>query len=326
MPPNPRLQARPADRSLDLASTALVVIDMQRDFLEAGGFGEALGNDVSQLNGIVPAVRRLLTAFRAAGLPVIHTLEGHRPDLSDCPPAKRAHGAPGMRIGDPGPMGRILVLGEPGNGPIPACLPLPGETVIEKPGKGAFYRTNLEDHLRSRGIATLVLCGVTAEVCVQTTAREAADRGFEVILAEDATASYVPGFHEAVVSMVISQGGIVGWAARTDDLLWAVLSAGTWKSRVRWTELRPGLQKASLGVASDGWEAAFLAYEPGAQAPRHRHTGTEHLVMLAGSQQDEVGSYGAGASVTNRTGTEHAVASPGGCELFIDWESPVEFL
>lgn len=320
------LRARPVARELDPAVTALVVIDMQRDFLEPGGFGEALGNDVGRLSGIVPAVRRLLAAFRASGLPVFHTVEGHRPDLSDCPPAKRAKGAPGLRIGDPGPMGRILILGEHGNAPIEACVPRPGERVIAKPGKGAFYRTDLEAELTARGITTVVLCGVTAEVCVQTTAREACDRGFEVILVEDATASYIEGFREAVVEMVVSQGGIVGWSTLTDDLVYSLLSAGLWRPRVTWSELRPGLQKASLGVEPDGWEAAFLSYQPGAFAPLHRHRGTEHLIVLEGSQADHRGPYYAPTTVTNLSGTEHRVDSPDGCLLFIDWEAPVEFL
>jgi nicotinamidase-related amidase len=321
-----RFPARPQEEVFDMDETALLVIDMQRDFLEPGGFGAALGNDVSLLSSIIPCVRRLISAFRIAGLEVIHTVEGHRPDLSDCPAEKLAKGKPGLRIGDPGPMGRILILGEPGNAPVAACTPLAHEKVIEKPGKGAFYRTDLENHLRSRGVQTLVICGVTAEVCVQTTAREAADRGFRVILVSDATASYIPAFKDAVIEMVVSQGGIVGSASLSKDLLFALLSAQTWKYSVEWAPLRPGLEKASLGVAEDGWEAAFLRYQPGAQAPRHRHTGTETIVILSGSQSDDHDFYPAGSYMVNLKDSVHSVTSSEGCLLWIDWESPVEFL
>jgi nicotinamidase-related amidase len=192
---------------------ALVMIDMQRDFLEPGGFGAALGNDVSLLQKIVPTVRRLIEAFRAAGLPVIHTKECHRPDMSDCPPAKRARGRGGLRIGDPGPMGRILIDGEPGNDFIPELAPAPGELVVAKPGKGSFYATGLHEHLKSRGITRLVVGGVTTEVCVQTTLREANDRGYDCLLVEDATESYFPQFKAATIEMVRAQDGIVGWTA-----------------------------------------------------------------------------------------------------------------
>lgn len=318
--------ARPGGFTGRLSALGLLVIDMQRDFLEPGGFGDALGNDVSLLQEAVPAVRRLLAAFRMLGLPVIHTVEGHKPDLSDCPENKRLRGRPGARIGDPGPMGRILVLGEPGNGIIPACAPVPGEKVVSKPGKGAFFSTDLEDFLRSRGITTLVVAGVTAEVCVQTTLREAMDRGFDVILVSDGTASYIPAFKEAVLEMVVSQGGIVGWTATSDQILWGILSQGGWEQGLTWTELRPGLQKASLGVAEDRWEAAFLSYAPGGQAPRHRHTGTERILMLRGTQEDARGVYHPGTTVVNLPGTDHEVWSDGGCLLFISWDSPVEFL
>ncbi len=162
-----------------LNQLALVIIDMQRDFLEPGGFGEVLGNDVSRLQAIVPTVAKLLTRFRALGLTVIHTLECHRPDLSDCPPSKRHRGKGSLTIGDRGPMGRILIAGEPGNGIIPALTPQPGEVIIPKPGKGAFYHTHLSDELQQRGITHLLITGVTTEVCVQTTMREANDRGYD---------------------------------------------------------------------------------------------------------------------------------------------------
>jgi biuret amidohydrolase len=186
---------------------------MQRDFVERGGFGEALGNDVSRLAAIVPTVRDLLAWARANALCVIHTREGHRPDLADCPPAKRQRGRPTLRIGDAGPMGRILVDGQPGNDIVPELAPSVGETVIVKPGKGAFYATRLDELLRSQLITHLILAGVTTEVCVQTTMREANARGYECLLVEDATESYFAEFKQATLAMVHAQGGIVGWTA-----------------------------------------------------------------------------------------------------------------
>jgi nicotinamidase-related amidase len=198
---------------------ALVVIDMQRDFLEPGGFGAALGNDVSRLRAIVPTVARLLDAFRAAGLPIIHTKECHRPDLSDCPPAKWHRGTSALRIGDRGPMGRILVEGEPGNDFIPELFPAPGEVVLPKPGKGAFHATPLQAILEDLGATSLVVTGVTTEVCVQTTLREANDRGHDCLLVEDGTESYFPEFKAATLAMVRAQGGIVGWTGLAIDIL-----------------------------------------------------------------------------------------------------------
>jgi biuret amidohydrolase len=209
----PEIAARPYAFSFEPTTTALVVIDMQRDFVERGGFGEALGNDVSRLAAIVPTVRNLLAWARAHGLRVIHTREGHRPDLADCPPAKRQRGRPTLRIGDAGPMGRILVDGQPGNDIVPELAPRAGETVIVKPGKGAFYATRLDELFRSQRITHLILAGVTTEVCVQTTMREANDRGYECLLVEDATESYFPEFKQATLAMVHAQGGIVGWTA-----------------------------------------------------------------------------------------------------------------
>jgi nicotinamidase-related amidase len=194
-------------------NVALLVIDMQRDFVEPGGFGETLGNDVTRLQAIVPTVARLIALFRAHGWPVIHTREGHKPDLSDCPPAKRLRGSPSLRIGDLGPMGRILVHGEPGHGIVPALAPLAGELVIDKPGKGSFHATPLASELARLGISHLVVAGVTTEVCVQTTMREANDRGFDCLLIEDATESYFPAFKAATLAMIRAQGGIVGWTA-----------------------------------------------------------------------------------------------------------------
>lgn len=203
---------------------ALVIIDMQRDFLEPGGFGDALGNDVSRLQAIVPTLQRLLETFRAYQLPVIHTLECHQPDLADCPPAKLMRGKSSLKIGDPGPMGRILVKGEPGNDIIPELQPLPGEMVIHKPGKGAFYQTELATFLHENDITHLLVTGVTTEVCVQTTMREANDRGYECLMVEDCTESYFPEFKQSTLEMVRAQGGIVGWTATADAVI-AGLSA-----------------------------------------------------------------------------------------------------
>ncbi|WP_437719281.1 isochorismatase family cysteine hydrolase [Sorangium sp. So ce448] len=217
------IAARPYPfRVADRDAVALLVIDMQRDFLEPGGFGAALGNDVKRLQRIVPTVRRVLDAFRDHGLPIIHTKEGHRLDLSDCPPAKRGRGAPGMRIGDVGPMGRILVLGEPGNDFVPELAPAPGELVVPKPGKGAFYRTGLDARLAALGVSHLLIAGVTTEVCVQTTMREANDRGYECLLIEDATESYFPEFKAATLEMVRAQGAIIGWTAPAAAVLEAL--------------------------------------------------------------------------------------------------------
>jgi nicotinamidase-related amidase len=193
--------------------TALVVIDMQRDFIEPGGFGEALGNDVSRLAAIVPTVGRLLALFRAQGWPIIHTREAHLPDLSDCPPAKIARGNAALRIGQAGPMGRLLIAGEPGNAILPALAPEPGEMVIDKPGKGMFWATGLHERLSQAGITHLVFAGVTTEVCVQSSMREANDRGYECLLISDATESYFPEFKAATLAMIAAQGGIVGWVA-----------------------------------------------------------------------------------------------------------------
>ncbi len=214
-----RIDADPFAFEADPSSLALIVIDMQRDFIEPGGFGASLGNDVSLLQAIVPTTRRLLDGFRAAGLPVIHTRECHRADLSDCPDAKRTRGAPSLRIGDPGPMGRVLISGEPGAEIVPELAALPDEFVIDKPGKGAFYATALSDILARLGTKQLIFAGVTTEVCVQTTMREANDRGFDCLLATDATESYFPEFKRAAIEMITAQGGIVGWAAPTDRIL-----------------------------------------------------------------------------------------------------------
>ncbi|NJL40961.1 MAG: cysteine hydrolase [Leptolyngbyaceae cyanobacterium SL_5_9] len=220
------IPANPYSYELPLTGVALIIIDMQRDFLEPGGFGDALGNDVSRLQAIVPTLKQLLEAFRQHRLPVFHTIECHQPDLSDCPPAKLNRGKGALKIGDPGPMGRILVKGEPGNGIIPELAPVLGETIIHKPGKGAFYNTNLETHLQQRNITHLLITGVTTEVCVQTTMREANDRGYECLLVEDCTESYFPEFKQATLEMVRAQGGIVGWTAPAAAVLQGLAEMG----------------------------------------------------------------------------------------------------
>lgn len=220
------IPARPYDFAFDPPRVALVVIDMQRDFIEPGGFGATLGNDVARLKAIVPTVAALIALFRRHGLPVIHTREAHAPDLSDCPPAKRLRGAPGLRIGEAGAMGRILIAGEPGNQILPELAPIPGEIAIDKPGKGMFWATGLHEMLTERGIAQLVFAGVTTEVCVQTSMREANDRGYECLLVEDATESYFPAFKAAAIEMIVAQGAIVGWATPLETLE-AALAAAT---------------------------------------------------------------------------------------------------
>ncbi len=216
------LAAEPGPIELDWATTALVIIDMQRDFLEPGGFGETLGNDVSQLARAVKPCADVLDAARAAGLLVVHTREGHLPDLSDAPPAKVARGAPSKRIGDPGPMGRILIRGEAGHDIVPALYPLDSEIVIDKPGKGAFYATELGDVLGRYGIENLLVCGVTTEVCVNTTVREANDRGYRCVVLADCCASYFPEFHEMGLKMIKAQGGIFGWVSESAEVLAAI--------------------------------------------------------------------------------------------------------
>src|ERR1700734_2665263 len=217
--PSVKLLAEPAPLSVDLDKSALVIIDMQRDFLEPGGFGAALGNDVSRLQAAVEPCRQVLDAARRVGMLVIHTREGHRPDLTDAPPHKVGRGDPATRIGAPGPMGRILVRVESGHDVIPQRYPPADEPVIDKPGTGAFYQTDLDLMLRNRGIDTLLVCGVTTEVCVNTTVREANDRGLRCIVLSDCCASYFPDFHEMGLAMIKAQGGIFGSVAGSKPLL-----------------------------------------------------------------------------------------------------------
>jgi biuret amidohydrolase len=216
------VEAEPYAFALEPGRVALLIIDMQRDFLEPGGFGEMLGNDVSQLRRTIEPNQRLLAAWRSAGLPVIHTREGHRPDLADLPPAKKIRGHSAVTIGDPGPMGRILVRGEPGHDIIPELYPAAGEPVIDKPGKGAFFATDLHAILQSRGIAQLVVTGVTTEVCVNTTVREANDRGYDCLVLEDCVGSYFPEFQVMGLKMIKAQGGIFGWVGRSGALIDAI--------------------------------------------------------------------------------------------------------
>jgi len=216
------IPANPYPYPLDPAHTALVVIDMQRDFVELGGFGAALGNDVGRLLAIIPTVKGLIDLFRQKGWPVIHTREAHKTDLSDCPPSKRLRGNAPQRIGDVGAMGRLLVTGEPGNQIVDQLAPIDGELVIDKPGKGMFWATGLHETLQARGITHLVFAGVTTEVCVQSSMREANDRGYECLLIEDATESYFAEFKASTIDMITAQGAIVGWVTPLATLAEAV--------------------------------------------------------------------------------------------------------
>ena len=220
------LDAQPGPIELDLAHTALIIIDMQRDFLLPGGFGETLGNDVSQLQRVVAPLVGLLDAARAAGMLIVHTREGHLPDLSDCPPAKLNRGLPSKRIGDPGAFGRILVRGEYGHDIVDELAPLDTEVVIDKPGKGAFYATELAAILADNDITQLLVTGVTTEVCVHTTTREANDRGFECVVVSDCVGSYFPEFQRVGLEMIAAQGGIFGWTAPSEDVI-ALLTPAT---------------------------------------------------------------------------------------------------
>jgi nicotinamidase-related amidase len=216
------MQAEPYEFLFDPRATALLVIDMQRDFVEPGGFGEALGNDVAPLQAVIEPCRRVLEAARGLGMMVIHTREGHSPDLADCPPSKIARGRGARRIGDAGPMGRILVRGEPGHDIVPQLYPRAGEAVIDKPGKGAFCATDLDLILHNRGIRSLVVCGVTTEVCVNTTVREANDRGYECVVLSDCVGSYFAEFQRVALEMIKAQGGIFGWVSDSGRALAAL--------------------------------------------------------------------------------------------------------
>jgi len=220
----PQVTASPYDFELDQEKAALLIIDMQRDFVEPGGFGESLGNDVALLRPTIAPLRALLAVARASGLFVIHTREGHKSDLSDLHETKRVRGRAPLMIGDEGPMGRILVIGEPGQDIIPELYPVAGEAVIDKPGKGAFYNTELADIVAARGLTQLIVTGVTTEVCVHTTVREANDRGIDCLVLSDCTGSYFPEFHETALRMVAAQGGIFGWVSDSASVI-ATLTA-----------------------------------------------------------------------------------------------------
>lgn len=218
----PQVHAEPYEFEFDVGRCALVIIDMQRDFVDPGGFGEALGNDVSLLRKAIAPTRKVLDAARAKGMLVIHTREGHRADLTDLPRNKKLRGRLKSGIGDAGPMGRILVRGEYGHDIIDELKPVPGEPVVDKPGKGAFHATDLDSMLRNRGIQQLIVCGVTTEVCVNTSVREANDRGFDCLVLEDCVGSYFPAFQKAALDMIKAQGGIFGWVSDSNQFLGAL--------------------------------------------------------------------------------------------------------
>lgn len=222
----PDINAKPYPLHFEPESTAVIMIDMQRDFMEPGGFGESLGNDVSPMRAAVEPARRVLDAARKAGIFVVHTREGHRPDLSDLPESKYLRGNLKVKIGDEGPMGRVLVRGAKGHDIIPEVYPIEGEPIIDKPGKGAFWATDLHGILQNRGIKTLLVCGVTLEVCVHTTVREANDRGYDALVVADATASYFPEFYRVGLEMISAQGGIFGWVADSAEVVRALEEVG----------------------------------------------------------------------------------------------------
>jgi biuret amidohydrolase len=216
------IEAEPGAVDFDLHETALIVIDMQKDFLYSNGYGAFLGNDVLLLQRTIGPIQAVLRAARQQEMLIIHTREGHTPDLSDCPPTKLTRWPPGTRIGDPGPMGRILVRGEVGHDIIDEVAPLPDEIVIDKPGKNSFYATDLDAILQEKGIQNLVVTGVTTDVCVSATVVAANDRGYNAIVLRDCVASYSQARHAAALDIIKAQGGIFGWVSDSSALLAAL--------------------------------------------------------------------------------------------------------
>lgn len=224
------IEAKPYSFPFDPDRTALIMIDMQRDFMEPGGFGEFLGNDVSPMRAAIEPAKRVLDAARKAGIFVIHTREGHRPDLSDLPEVKLKRGKLSIKIGDEGPMGRVLVRGEKGHDIIPEVHPIEGEPIVDKPGKGAFWATDLHGMLQNRDIRSLIVCGVTLEVCVHTTVREGNDRGYDALVVADATASYFPEFYRVGLDMIAAQGGIFGWVSSSEKVVPVLDKVADWRA------------------------------------------------------------------------------------------------